>query len=75
MSAIVIEGSKKSDFDIFIALAKRLGLKVHLINDEYTEIPNAETIRAMLDSENGEVNRYENASDLLSTLKKKASNA
>ncbi len=68
MSAIVIEGAKKSGFDILIALAKRLGLKVHLLNDEYIDIPNAETIKAMQDSEKGEVNRYENASDLLKEI-------
>ena len=75
MSAIVIEGTKKSDFDIFIALAKKLGLKVHLVNDDYSDIPNAETIKAMEDSEKGELNSYENASILLSSLKKKAKNA
>ncbi|MEI8203317.1 MAG: hypothetical protein WCH34_09915 [Bacteroidota bacterium] len=75
MSAIVIEGDKKSDFDIFIALAKKLGLKVHLLNDEYTDVPNEETIKAMLESEKCELNRYENASNLLSSLKEKAKNA
>jgi hypothetical protein len=75
MTAIVIEGNKKSDFDIFIALAKKLGLKVHSIKEDILETPNIETIKAMIAAENGEVKKYKNSSEMLSELNKKAKSA
>ena len=75
MTAIVIEGNKKSDFDIFIALAKKLGLKVHSLKEDILETPNKETIKAMIAAENGEVKKYKNSSEMLSELNKKAKSA
>jgi len=75
MDALVIEGKKKSDYDIFIRLAKKLGLKAHLVSENLSEIPNDETILAMLDAEKGNVCTYKNATELLSSLKKKTKNA
>ncbi len=74
MEALVIEGKKKSDFYIFIQLAKKLGLKAHLVSESLSEIPNDESILAMLDAENGNVNTYKNATELLSSLKQKTKN-
>jgi len=68
MEALVIEGKKKGDLDIFITLAKKLGLKVRLIGSEESEIPNDETIKAILESRSGKGTKAKNASDLMKKL-------
>ena len=75
MKALVIEGKKKSDYAIFIAMAKKLGLKAHIIGQDSYELPNDETIQEMLAAEKGDVNSYKTASDMIASLKKKTKNA
>jgi len=70
MDTLVIEGKKKSDFDIIITIAKRLGLKVHFVTDEVIDKPNAETIKAIKDVENGKVFKSKNHTDLMQQLNK-----
>lgn len=70
MDSLVIEGKKKGDFEILIALAKRLGLKVHFIQDEIIEEPNKETIKALNDVAEGKVFKSKSHKDLMEQLGK-----
>ncbi len=68
MYEIVIEGKKKSDFGILIAMAKKLGLKVYSLKEESTEFPNAETIEAIVDARSGKGTKAKNVEDLMDKL-------
>lgn len=68
MDALVIEGKKKSDYDIIIAMAKKLGLRVRLVSDASLLIPNDETVKAILESRAGKGTKAKNVTDLMKKL-------
>jgi hypothetical protein len=67
MDALVIEGKRKSDYEIIIAMAKKLGLTVRLAN---LKSLSPETIKSIKDVENGKVFKTKSHKDLMDQLKK-----
>jgi hypothetical protein len=70
MDALVIEGKKKSDYDVIILMAKKLGLKVHFVKESATKTLSAETIKSLKDIEAGKVYKSKNHKDLMEQLSK-----
>ena len=70
MEALVIEGKKKSDFDVFITMAKKLGLKTRLVKEDEIISLSADTLQALDDIEKGKGFKAKNIKDLMDQLNK-----
>ena len=70
MEALVIEGKKKSDFDVFIVMAKKLGLKTRLVKEEAIISLSADTLQSLDDIEKGKGFKAKNIKDLMDQLNK-----
>ena len=70
MVSIVIQGKKRSDFDILIAMAKKLGLKTRLVKEEAIISLSADTLQSLDDIEKGKGFKAKNIKDLMDQLNK-----